>query len=158
MAVYVYEQPILQVHCIDCSVPAVYTAWHCRYTAGTLHFGLGSLRPDPHFELANYIGPVVQKLGSFLNKHAAHLLLSKLIRVSDCWFWELNRLWLEDNGSVCIWIHQNMEYGVPRVANIQNIADIQFLRGLPKRHLKSEMYLMFKWQYTYYYIHCWRWL
>ncbi len=37
----------------------------------------GSLWPDSHFELANYFGPVVQKLGSILNKHAAHLLLSK---------------------------------------------------------------------------------
>ncbi len=27
----VYEQPILQVHCIGCSVAAVYPAWHCRY-------------------------------------------------------------------------------------------------------------------------------
>ncbi len=29
----VYEQPILQGHVISCNVPAVYTAWHCRYTA-----------------------------------------------------------------------------------------------------------------------------
>ncbi len=32
----VYEQPILQVHCIGCSVAAVYTAWHCRYTVHCL--------------------------------------------------------------------------------------------------------------------------
>ncbi len=31
-AVYKNEQPILQVHCIGCSVATVYTAWHCIYT------------------------------------------------------------------------------------------------------------------------------
>ncbi len=46
----VYEQPILQVHCIDCSVPTVYTAWHCGYTAGTLHFGLGRTNSGPRMK------------------------------------------------------------------------------------------------------------